>query len=165
MLASGTPQVRFAALAALNSSSGQEEYDRLRPLSYPQTDVFLLVFNVAATASLDSCVFKWWPEVSHHCPNVPIILVGAFANLREDEATIARLQAKGAEFVSPSMISSTLDAIGPLAVKYVEVDFQDPINVRELMEASIRAAVNPPKPLSKEELVRSTLSPSAHILL
>lgn len=28
-------------------SAGQEDYDRLRPLSYPQTDVFLVCFSVA----------------------------------------------------------------------------------------------------------------------
>ena len=26
-------------------TAGQEDYDRLRPLSYPQTDVFLICYN------------------------------------------------------------------------------------------------------------------------
>ena len=33
---------------------GQEDYDRLRPLSYPQTDVFLVCFSVVAPASFEN---------------------------------------------------------------------------------------------------------------
>ena len=31
---------------ALWDTAGQEEYDRLRPLSYPESDVVLIVFSV-----------------------------------------------------------------------------------------------------------------------
>lgn len=34
--------------------SGQEDYDRLRPLSYPQTDVFLVCFSVVSPASFEN---------------------------------------------------------------------------------------------------------------
>ena len=54
----------------------QEDYDRLRPLSYPQTDVFLLAFSVDNPASLANITAKWFPEVTHHCPNTPCLLVG-----------------------------------------------------------------------------------------
>ena len=34
--------------------AGQEDYDRLRPLSYPQTDVFLVCFSVVSPASFEN---------------------------------------------------------------------------------------------------------------
>lgn len=48
--------------------AGQEDYDRLRPLSYPQTDVFLVCFSVVSPASFENVKEKWVPEVRHHCP-------------------------------------------------------------------------------------------------
>merc|ERR1712051_10001 len=57
-------------------TAGQEDYDRLRPLSYPDTDVILMCFSIDSPDSLDNIPEKWTPEVKHFCPNVPIILVG-----------------------------------------------------------------------------------------
>ena len=50
-------------------TAGQEDYDRLRPLSYPQTDVFLVCFSVAGTssrASFANAQTKWAAELQHH---------------------------------------------------------------------------------------------------
>lgn len=57
-------------------TAGQEDYDRLRPLSYPQTDVFLICYSVASPSSFENVTSKWYPEIKHHCPDAPIILVG-----------------------------------------------------------------------------------------
>lgn len=59
-------------------TAGQEDYDRLRPLSYPQTDVFLICFSVASPSSFENVTSKWYPEIKHHCPDAPIILVGKY---------------------------------------------------------------------------------------
>ncbi|KAL1474908.1 hypothetical protein MTO96_037672 [Rhipicephalus appendiculatus] len=73
-------------------TAGQEDYDRLRPLSYPQTDVFLICFSLVNPASFENVRAKWYPEVSHHCPNTPIILVGTKLDLREDKDTVEKLR-------------------------------------------------------------------------
>ncbi len=82
-------------------TAGQEDYDRLRPLSYPQTDVFLICCAVDRPTSLQNVLSaimppakhvwflpfvlagKWYPEITHYCPNVPIVLVGTKCDLRE----------------------------------------------------------------------------------
>jgi small GTP-binding protein len=65
-------------------TSGQQDYDRLRPLSYPMTDVFLLCFSVVSPASYDNAMMKYFPEMRFHAPNAPIILVGTKTDLRHD---------------------------------------------------------------------------------
>lgn len=46
---------------------GQEDYDRLRPLSYPGTDVFVLCYAIDSRASFEN-LEKWLAEVNHHVP-------------------------------------------------------------------------------------------------
>jgi Ras-related C3 botulinum toxin substrate 1 len=60
---------------SLWDTAGQEEYDRLRPLSYPQTDIFLLCFAVNSRSTFDNIESKWIPELRKHEPNVPVVLV------------------------------------------------------------------------------------------
>ena len=73
-------------------TAGQEDYDRLRPLSYPETDVFLLCFSIDSPASFENIRAKWYPEVSHHCRKVPIVLVGLKLDLRDDKETVEKLR-------------------------------------------------------------------------
>ena len=75
-------------------TAGQEDYDRLRPLSYPQTDVFLIAYSIISPSSWENVKSKWHPEIQHHCPGTPIILVGTKSDLRSDTQMIAKLQAK-----------------------------------------------------------------------
>jgi len=81
-------------------TAGQEDYDRLRPLSYPQTDVFLICYSVISRSSFDNVKSKWYPEIQHHAPDVPIILVGTKSDLRSDPKTLKELQSKGLQMVT-----------------------------------------------------------------
>jgi small GTP-binding protein len=55
---------------ALWDTAGQEDYDRLRPVSYPDTDVVLICFSVDVRDSFFNVTAKWLPEIQHHCPGV-----------------------------------------------------------------------------------------------
>jgi Ras-related C3 botulinum toxin substrate 1 len=72
-------------LLHLWDTAGQEDYDRLRPLSYPGADVVLLCFSTISQASFDAIKEKWAPEVHHYIPNIPHILVGTKIDLREEK--------------------------------------------------------------------------------
>jgi len=65
-------------------TAGQEEYARLRMVSYPMTDVFIACFSVNDRKSFDNIKICWIPEVQHHCPRTPIILVGTKKDLRDE---------------------------------------------------------------------------------
>lgn len=83
-----------ATIVNLNlwDTAGQESYDRLRPLSYPQTDAFLLCYNPTRPTTFDNLMSKWLPELAHHAPDVPILLVATKSDLLTDPETLARLQ-------------------------------------------------------------------------
>ena len=55
-------------------------------------DVFLICFSLVNPASFENVRAKWVLEARHHCPQVPIILVGTKLDLREDKETIDKLK-------------------------------------------------------------------------
>eukprot|EP00483_Globobulimina_turgida_P011270 UN11292 len=72
-------------------TAGQEDYDRLRPLSYPQTDVFLVCYACDLRSSFENVKLKWIPEIKHHCPKVPFIIVATKCDLKETDLNKAQL--------------------------------------------------------------------------
>ncbi|MGH0177108.1 UNVERIFIED_CONTAM: hypothetical protein FKN15_007350, partial [Acipenser sinensis] len=69
----------------------EEDYDQLRPLSYPNTDVFLICFSVVNPASYHNVQEEWVTELKACMPRVPYILIGTQIDLRDDPKTLARL--------------------------------------------------------------------------
>ncbi|ELR05780.1 hypothetical protein GMDG_01858 [Pseudogymnoascus destructans 20631-21] len=77
---------------ALWDTAGQEEYDRLRPLSYPETDLLFVCFAIDCPNSLENVMDKWYPEVLHFCPYTPLVLVGLKSDLRTKRTCIDLLK-------------------------------------------------------------------------
>lgn len=102
----------------LFDTAGQEDYDRLRPLSYPQTDVFLVCFSVTSPASFENVREKWFPEVHHHCPGVPCLIVGTQVDLRDDRQVLDKLAKQKMFPVTRTDGERMAKELG--AVKYVE---------------------------------------------
>lgn len=122
-------------------TAGQEDYDRLRPLSYPQTDVFLMCFSVVSPISFDHVQQKWWPEINHHCPGVPIVLVGNKIDLRDDPVTISVLREKRMVPVSREQGLEMAKRIK--AVKYVECSAKTQKNLKEVFHTAAEVVVCP----------------------
>jgi Ras family protein A len=85
---------------ALFDTAGEEDFDRLRPLSYPDTNVVLICFSVGNSASAVNVSDKWSPEIRHFCDQCPIILVACKTDLRTNPQTIAKLKLDGAKPVT-----------------------------------------------------------------
>merc|ERR1711879_42010 len=121
-------------------TAGQEDYDRLRPLSYPQTNVFLICFAVVSTSSFNNVKKKWVPEIQQHAEGVPIILVGTKADLRNDEATQNNLQKKGLTYVTPEQANQLAQEIK--AKKYIECSALTQEGLKGVFDEAIRAALH-----------------------
>lgn len=63
-------------------TAGEDDYNTLRPLSYPDTDVFIVCYSVERPQSLKSVQEKWIPEIRRFCPDVPILIVGNKKDIR-----------------------------------------------------------------------------------
>ena len=121
-------------------TAGQEDYDRLRPLSYPQTDVFLICFSIISPHSFDNVKSKWWPEIQHHAPGVPLILVGTKSDMRNDQAMAAQLASKGLRVVSMEEAQNRAREIG--AVAYMECSALTQEGLKTVFDEAIRASMN-----------------------
>ena len=124
---------------ALWDTAGQEDYDRLRPLSYPDTDVILMCFSIDNPDSLANTLEKWTPEVRHFCPNVPIILVGNKKDLRNDERTTTELSKMKQEPVKSEEGSLICERIKANA--YLECSAKTREGVRDVFATAAKAAL------------------------
>ena len=124
---------------ALWDTAGQEDYDRLRPLSYPDTDVILMCFSVDSHDSLENIQAKWVPEVRHFCPNVPFLLIATKKDLRNDPATRATLAREKLEVIRPEQGKAMAEKVGAYA--YLESSAKSREGVREVFLTATRAAL------------------------
>ncbi|BHF59328.1 Rho GTPase [Sparganum proliferum] len=133
---------------ALFDTAGQEDYDRLRPLSYPQTDIFLICFSVVNPASFENAREKWYGELQHHCPNVPFLLVGTQSDLRDDPDTIAKLAKNKQKPLTPQQGEKLARDIG--ACKYLECSALTQKGLKDVFDEAILSGLQPnnkkPKP-------------------
>jgi len=66
-------------------TAGQEEYNKLRILSYPKTDVLVVCFDLTNEVTFQNLEKHWYPELSRYCPDTPTIIVGTKYDLIKDK--------------------------------------------------------------------------------
>ncbi|KAH9742772.1 Rac-like GTP binding protein [Citrus sinensis] len=118
-------------------TAGQEDYNRLRPLSYRGADVFLLAFSLISKASYENISKKWIPELRHYAPTVPIVLVGT---------------KQGATPITTAQGEELKKLIG--AAVYIECSSKTQQNVKTVFDAAIKVVLQPPKPKKRKRKAR-----------
>ncbi|XP_032626113.1 rho-related GTP-binding protein RhoQ [Chelonoidis abingdonii] len=137
-------------LLGLYDTAGQEDYDRLRPLSYPMTDVFLICFSVVNPASFQNVKEEWVPELKEYAPNVPFLLVGTQIDLRDDPKTLARLNDLKEKPVSMEQGQKLAKEIGPLLVTCSA--FKHRKRLKTVFDEAIIAILTPKKHTVKKRI-------------
>ncbi|XP_076459780.1 ras-related protein ced-10-like isoform X1 [Babylonia areolata] len=122
-------------------TNGPKTWDCIRPLVYPNTDVFLLCFSIASPASFENVRAKWYPEVSHHCPGTPIVLVGTKQDLRDSPEIVESLRRKQLEPISHVKGQALAGEID--AVKYMECSALTQKGLKAVFDEAIRAVMVP----------------------
>jgi len=125
-------------------TAGQEDYDRLRPLSYPQTDVFLICFALDAQTSYENIKNKWVPEIQHHAPGAPFILVGTKLDLRNE----AKAGSEG-KFISRLQGESLREELK--AWKYLECSARTQEGLKQVFDEAIRCVLTSQKTVTKKK--------------
>ncbi|KAJ3012217.1 UNVERIFIED_CONTAM: GTP-binding protein Rho1, partial [Siphonaria sp. JEL0065] len=123
---------------ALWDTAGQEDYARLRPLSYPGTDCVLLCYAIDKPTSYDNIESVWMSELKLHCPSVPFLLIGCKTDLRSDPDTLNRLHSEGRNFVTYQEGVALAQRIG--AWRYMECSAKLNEGVGDVFEFATRAA-------------------------
>ena len=95
-------RVKFSIL----DTSGCQGPMPTRDLAYREADVFLLCYRISDPSSLFSAINHWVPELRHHAPATPIILVGCALDQRGDRSVVDSLARHGRGFVSQEQARS-----------------------------------------------------------
>jgi len=116
---------------ALWDNAGQEEFDKLRLLSYQETDVFLVVYSLNSKDAYRNINDKWIEEIKEHSIGVPLILVATKCDLRTSTSTLILKSQEDGE--------SLAQTIG--AVAYMECSAKTNTNCTEVFEQAVREAL------------------------
>ena len=123
-------------------TAGQEDFDRLRPLSYPETDVFIVCFSLANANSFENARSKWVPEARRYCPNAKIVLCGCKSDLADDPKAQAALAAKGHRVVTDAEALSVASSLRLQAYQRCSALTQS--NLKQVFDAAIKSVLAPP---------------------
>ncbi|KAI8987334.1 P-loop containing nucleoside triphosphate hydrolase protein [Mycotypha africana] len=118
---------------SLWDTAGQEEYDRLRPLCYPETDVILACFAIDQVQSFENVKDRWIPEMDHFLFNTPRLLVGTKGDLRNNRQRITELNANGQQLISVEQAQALAKKLN---TQYIECSAKTNTNIKEVIHTA-----------------------------
>lgn len=127
---------------SLWDTAGQEEFDRLRSLSYSDTHTIMLCFSVDSRDSLENVQTKWVSEIVDHCEGVKLVLVALKCDLRsnEDDAEQQAPQQSQKRLISYEEGLAVAKKVG--ALRYLECSAKKNRGVNEAFTEAARCALS-----------------------
>ncbi|XP_023262235.1 rho-related GTP-binding protein RhoF-like [Seriola lalandi dorsalis] len=123
----------------LYDTAGQDDYDRLRPLSYQEANLILVCFDVTNPVSFENVLIKWFPEVKHFCREIPVILIGCKTDLRKDKECSRKLKAMNLAPISYTQGEETRQQMN--AELYLECSAKYQENVEDIFREATKKAL------------------------
>ncbi|CDR37608.1 CYFA0S01e13212g1_1 [Cyberlindnera fabianii] len=129
---------------SLWDTAGQEEFDRLRSLSYSDTHTIMLCFSIDSRDSLENVQHKWVGEIADHCEGVKLVLVALKCDLRnddadEDENDVSNQNSRAKQLISYEEGLDMAKTIG--ALRYLECSAKRNRGVNEAFTEAARCAI------------------------
>ena len=93
-------------------------------------------------------LLKWVPEITHHCPKTPFLLVGTQVDLRDDAGTIEKLTKNKQKPIAVENAEKLARELK--GVKYVECSALTQKGLKNVFDEAILAALEPPEPPKKK---------------
>ncbi|XP_041502812.1 rho-related GTP-binding protein RhoF [Microtus oregoni] len=139
----------------LYDTAGQEDYDRLRPLSYQNTHLVLICYDVMNPTSYDNVLIKWFPEVTHFCRGTPVVLIGCKTDLRKDKEQLRKLRAAQLEPITYTQGLSACEQMR--AALYLECSAKFRENVEDVFREAAKVALSALKKAQRQKKHRICL--------
>ncbi|KAG2194903.1 hypothetical protein INT47_010645 [Mucor saturninus] len=116
-------------------TAGQEEFDRLRSLSYNDTHVIIVCFSIDNKDSLENIPNKWIEELQEGCPQAKTILVALKCDLRDDEVALKKIR--------PILYEEGLEVAKSIhAIRYLECSAKHNRGVKECFEQAAKVSTS-----------------------
>lgn len=131
------------AVVSLWDTAGQENFDRIRLLSYPGSDLIIICFSLILPSSLENVREKWIKEIKEKSPDAIILLVGTQCDRINETEYLEKLKKMNLKPITKEQINSVVKEIG--AVKYIETSAKENKNVDLVFNEAIRFCLNPIK--------------------
>nr|XP_026694094.1 TC10 protein isoform X2 [Ciona intestinalis] len=135
----GTPYV-----LELIDTAGQEDYDRLRPLSYNKADVFLVCYSVVVPSSFTNIKETWIPELKQHSTKV-----GTQTDLRDDPRVLQELHKKKQKPVNVESGQRRAAKLG--AAAYKECSAVTMNGIKDVFDEAIHTVLYPEEKSSEKK--------------
>lgn len=120
---------------SLWDTAGQEDYNELRQLCYPQADVFIIVFSVVEPSSFENALKKWLPELNEKNARATKLFVGNKIDLRDDNLVFTG--EKNAHIVK----QTAEKIITEMGSKYIECSAMTQEGLKTAFDEAIRSCL------------------------